>query len=455
MLRRRSAAYEASSLYGSKSTEAEAPSKQDAKDAFLDLRIDMSNRAPSAACLRTQLTATSITTNVSKSAVRSPSVKAAYMEKAKAATATAASSSQPGALAPSNLHSALRRCQSASTIRKKLQNAVEQSSAQMTHEQLAVLRSLAASVAAKPTQKSLRSRQLASDGVSTAYSSNNAVVSGSGGIYRPSSAATSLQQQLPPHYPQKNRSQDPFTASTPPSKTRNPDSVMCAGQQRSKTVGGFKSSTVQLEVELVERLNEIERSKLNEKAVSRFRACQKTLDAVIQQDEQFGRVLSKIRDEVALYVDTLSRSTGSSSQGLANRGSHCECGKPKAQSSNQSSSDLDFDNALFRQENVSLKKNCVALQKEIQVLQRSLMFATIAQTSDKPSASPGSPAFSPESDDQEFDGEDDLSEIQLLPDSECRQSLRRPPNIPQLNFAALSPYCEEADEDDEDLDDEF
>lgn len=38
---------------------------------------------------------------------------------------------------------------------------------------------------------------------------------------------------------------------------------------------------------------------------------------------------------------------------------------------------------------------------------------------------------------------DDLSEIQLLPDSECRQSLRRPPNIPQLNFAALSPYCEE------------
>lgn len=38
---------------------------------------------------------------------------------------------------------------------------------------------------------------------------------------------------------------------------------------------------------------------------------------------------------------------------------------------------------------------------------------------------------------------DDLSEIQLLPDTECHQSLHRPPNIPELNLSALSPYCEE------------
>lgn len=137
----------------------------------------------------------------------------------------------------------------------------------MTNEQLAVLRSLAASAATKPTPKFLLSRQLASDGVSAAYTSNSLLANSSGG-YRPSSAAsTSLQQQhLPPHHAQKNRGQDPFAASTPPSKTKSADPATCAAQQRAasgiKTVGGFKSSTVQLEVELVERLNEIERSKV-------------------------------------------------------------------------------------------------------------------------------------------------------------------------------------------------
>lgn len=129
----------------------------------------------------------------------------------------------------------------------------------MTREQLTVLRSLTAT-AAKPTAKPLFSRQLASDGA-LAGSSTNLMANNSGG-YRPTSAITSSQQQLPPHHPQKNRSQDPFAASTPPSKSKNSDPATSASQQRSKTLGGFKSTTVQLEVELVERLNEIERSKV-------------------------------------------------------------------------------------------------------------------------------------------------------------------------------------------------
>lgn len=204
------------------------------QDAFLDLRIDMCDRPqPSASTSKP---------------TRSPSIKAAYVEKAKAVAAA----TQPlTALAPSNLPNALRRCQSASTVRKKLLNAVEQSSSQMTNEQLAALRNLAAS-AAKPTPKSSLGRQLASNGASSAYME-------SGG--RPSSAATS---GLPVH-PQKSRSQD-FSSGTP-LRSKNhplPSSEATGSQQRttSKTVGGFKSCTVQLEVELAERLNEIERSKV-------------------------------------------------------------------------------------------------------------------------------------------------------------------------------------------------
>lgn len=69
----------------------------------MDLRIDMCDRAPSAARLCTPSTIT----NNRHLALRSPSVKATYIENAKAAAAATASP-QPGTLAPSNLHSALR-----------------------------------------------------------------------------------------------------------------------------------------------------------------------------------------------------------------------------------------------------------------------------------------------------------------------------------------------------------
>lgn len=221
-----------------------------------------------------------------------------------------------------------RRCRSASTIRKKLLHAVEQSSSQMTHDQLALLRSLAASTATKPTPKTLLSRQLSSS------EPVSAAVYMAGASSRPSSAAsTSLshhQHHRDHHYQShKSRNQDSFASTSTPSRSKSiyasSASDAAGPSQRThgttRVVGGYKSNTVQLEVELAERLNEIERSKvgqalgsvsrrvcsvhalslaslrshsdvcahaltqLNEKALSRFRACQKTLDTVIQQDE--------------------------------------------------------------------------------------------------------------------------------------------------------------------------
>lgn len=241
------------------------------QDSFLDLRIDMRDRVSATR---------SSASGCSKVPAFSPSTKAAYSDKATAAAA------HSGALAPSNLQHALRyrmrvhsvagqtrnstdsdavlffpivrRCQSASTIRRKLLHAVEQSSSQMTHDQLAILRSIASSAAAKPTSKRLLSRQLSSDTMTT---STHSMTTAS----RPSSATGS---QLPPH-PHKSRDQDTFaSSSTTPTRAKTLKQAMLdttakhPQQQRARIVGGFKSGAVQLEVELVERLNEIDRSKV-------------------------------------------------------------------------------------------------------------------------------------------------------------------------------------------------
>lgn len=122
--------------------------------------------------------------------------------------------------------------------------------------------------------------------------------------------------------------------------------------------------------------------------------------------------MAKIRGEVNAYVDYVSRN---------NRTDDCACGGRAL--SNQSSGDFDFgerkqmscgvgsvwspsslipslthervvdlENALVRQENQSLKKTCAALQREVQVLQHSLQFATSLPEN----AKPGGLALAPE-----------------------------------------------------------
>lgn len=119
----------------------------------------------------------------------------------------------------------------------------------MTHDQLALLRSIAA---AKPTPKALLSRQLASSSaMTTAYSAADSRLSSAAGV------------SLPP----KHRHSDTFASSTPTRASSLQVTPTEAGggqrsQQRAKILGGFKSGSAQLEVELVERLNEIDRSKV-------------------------------------------------------------------------------------------------------------------------------------------------------------------------------------------------
>ncbi|EEY65948.1 uncharacterized protein PITG_03479 [Phytophthora infestans T30-4] len=93
----------------------------------------------------------------------------------------------------------------------------------------------------------------------------------------------------------------------------------------SVLVGGYRSSSVQLEVELVERLNEIGRSNLPEKTLSRTRACQSVLDNIVLQDEHYGRLLSRIRDEFSTYVDMTSRKSPIKSTNGKGAKTWCAC----------------------------------------------------------------------------------------------------------------------------------
>ncbi|EGZ28316.1 hypothetical protein PHYSODRAFT_475117 [Phytophthora sojae] len=98
-------------------------------------------------------------------------------------------------------------------------------------------------------------------------------------------------------------------------------------QPQSVLVGGYRSSSVQLEVELVERLNEIGRSNLPEKTLSRTRACQAVLDSIVLQDEHYGRLLSRIRDEFSTYVDMTCRRSPAKPSNSNGTKSWCACGQ--------------------------------------------------------------------------------------------------------------------------------
>ncbi|KAF1322369.1 hypothetical protein FI667_g11330, partial [Globisporangium splendens] len=348
---------------------------------------------------------------------------------------------------------------------------MEQSSSLMSQEQLAALRQLAAS-AAKPTSKLLLNRQLASHGASSSL-----VMPEHGGGRPPSG--------LPTH-PQKTRGHQDFSSSNTPvrSKSHALGSFTLSTQQRAptKTVGGFKSCTVQLEVELAERLNEIERSKArpNFSAVSSERkgfllpsslsASVRCRDPVRRGThivvawvgifvslsvllllihfsmltfQQYGRLLSKIRDEFNSYLDSVSRNNRAlaSSQ---ERDACCSCQSSKGNNQTNRTRDLDFASVLSLHKLLTYwhlgmgmvdrecasstresgaEENCATMQREIEILQKSLAFAS----SQKDERCP----------------EQDEADANLLD------------GIPPLNFAALSPYSEEADEDDDDVDDEY
>lgn len=66
---------------------------------------------------------------------------------------------------------------------------------------------------------------------------------------------------------------------------RSSSATPTAGDGSVSVVGGYKSSSVQMEVELAERLNEIDRSKVHGRSLLRVRACQNIFDTIVKQDE--------------------------------------------------------------------------------------------------------------------------------------------------------------------------
>lgn len=135
-----------------------------------------------------------------------------------------------------------RRCQSASSIRKKLIHAVEKSSNQLTKKQIDTLRTL---VTSSTQQKPCPLQRQSSTGTVHCVGSEATAGTRAHSAY-PHKTRASLQTTSDPH----------AHHSTDNSNQKHRPSTASIG-------GGFKSSTVQLEVELVERLNEIDRSRVS------------------------------------------------------------------------------------------------------------------------------------------------------------------------------------------------
>ncbi|KAL3673429.1 hypothetical protein V7S43_001141 [Phytophthora oleae] len=198
-------------------------------------------------------------------------------------------------------------------------------------------------------------------------------------------------------------------------------------------VGGYRSSSVQLEVELVERLNEIGRSNLPEKTLSRTRACQNVLDRIVLQDEHYGRLLSRIRDEFSSYVDMTNRKSPTKSNNTNGIKSWCASGQDV------------FEFALLKQENTVMKKRVSSMQHEIESLQAALRQARAADSDGRHHDSVDdtySTGCWPE-DDQE----DDLEDTRLLPTEDTSQQHFPPQGVPMLSFASLPSYSDEEEEE--------
>ncbi|POM59506.1 Translation initiation factor eIF1A-like protein [Phytophthora palmivora] len=63
-----------------------------------------------------------------------------------------------------------------------------------------------------------------------------------------------------------------------------------------------------------------------EKTLSRTRACQNVLDSVVLQDEHYGRLLSRIRDEFSTYIDMTCRKSPTKSNNEKGAKPWCTCG---------------------------------------------------------------------------------------------------------------------------------
>ncbi|KAE9361811.1 hypothetical protein PF008_g678 [Phytophthora fragariae] len=308
---------------------------------------------------------------------------------------------ESSALVPSSIRQIQRRCQSASAVRKKLFHAVEQgSTTEYQHPnhklqaKIDALRNLAAgSLSKTPTKTQNR-----------APNADTSICHGIVNLSRKNSGVSV------PTCKTQNQEGCISGVGIGPSRSASASILMATSTQpyqpQPVLVGGYRSSSVQLEIELVERLNEIGRSNLPEKTLSRTRACRTVLDSIVLQDEHYGRLLSRIRDEFSTYVDMTCRKKF----------------------------------ALLKQENTVMKKRVSSMQDEIDNLQAALRQARTGDSSGRSNSSVGWPE----------DGqtqEDDLNDVQLFPAEGMHEQHFRPLGVPMLSFAALPSYSEEEEDE--------
>ncbi|KAG2948241.1 hypothetical protein PC117_g6185 [Phytophthora cactorum] len=374
----------------------------------------------------------------SKSSIMRSSGVTKTMAKAKS---VAANAHESALLAPSKTRQMQRRSSSASAVRKKLFHAVEQGSnsghQHQSHKlqaQIDALRNLASASFSKTHTKIVKGY----------YTSNADTSSTSQGIV--SLARRNSGVLAPTHKPQ-NQEECVSGVGIGPNRSASASILMSNPAQPvtnsnapypapSVLVGGYRSSSVQLEVELVERLNEIGRSNLPEKTLSRTRACQNVLDSVVLQDEHYGRLLSRIRDEFSTYVDMTSRKSPIKSSKSKGAKPWCACEQ-----------DI-FEFALIKQENTVMKKRVSSMQHEIESLQAALRQARAGDSSGHSNQSSVRDTWStdcwPEDDPQQGD---DLDDVQLFPAEVMNRQHSRPHGVPMLSFATLPSYSDEEEDD--------
>ncbi|EQC32970.1 hypothetical protein SDRG_09495 [Saprolegnia diclina VS20] len=167
-----------------------------------------------------------------------------------------------------------------------------------------------------------------------------------------------------------------------------------------------RSSATVLEMELAERLCELDMTHGPAKQRARLQVARDLFDEVILQDRTYAGILLKIRTEFNKHFDAPTSSV-----------EQFDDGSPP------------LDVYLARTENQALKQLCTELQSEVDQLRHELLFQPLGK---------GGVASMPD------DHEDD--DVSLVLPETTTMTYCVPRTVPKLNFAALSPYQDDDDD---------
>jgi hypothetical protein len=329
----------------------------------------------------------------------------------------------------SNMQKSLRRCRSASTIRKKLLNAVEQDNSTSTISKF----STACTQSDQNTSSSRTpTRRPNSAAPNATVVANILSVPGLPAAYR---------------------------ATLRPSSTAYTSLVSSGPLQESKTIARKQ------EQELDKRLSDLEKISFpdDQTAINAWlNTILFTMDDVIQQDKGFASILFRIRHEVErLMVAKINAQrtpamtvveqdlTSNHHRNEFSNGCNCNC--------HEESNNVHKEVLALRKENKILKKNITAMETQLEMLQFSSMYTEredVTQDNEKEVVD------THEEEEQELDDillcnpyDDDVFSNRLYEEeneSQGGKTSTHVHNIPQLNLSFLLPYNEEEEEDNDD-----